>query len=415
MGENNTTQNKNYNLIKSSYNNIETVKKDEFYSNLKDLDEVPKSYDDNNPKITNLTFKLRNSTIRDIDLSNLNVYSINGMIINCTNLTYINLKNTLDYNINIKDCPNLHDLNFIINNNNKDIAFKNYFGNNCLSSVKLSTDITKINEAMFTDCKNLRKIEFDGLNNLNNIQVLERDCLANCGFEKIEFKNIRKCDYGIFRMCKQLKSITLLGSYASLRYTFDNCINLTNIVIPKHVRTLNYTFMNCSNLEYIDLPTALTNITNAFMNCEKIKKIDLSKCTNLTKISSEAFMNCSNLESIILPITIKTIDYCAFFKCEKLKNIYNIENCLINKICIKAFYSCTSLTSLILNCERILNHAFEKCSSLESIILLNHSVLCNDAFKECIKLKSVIATDILINKRTFDKCESLRHENIIYV
>ena len=54
MGENNTTQNKNYNLIKSSYNNIETVKKDEFYSNLKDLDEVPKSYDDNNPKITKI-------------------------------------------------------------------------------------------------------------------------------------------------------------------------------------------------------------------------------------------------------------------------------------------------------------------------------------------------------------------------
>ena len=54
MGENNTTQNKNYNLIKSSYNNIETVKKDEFYSNLKDLDGVPKSYDDNNPKITKI-------------------------------------------------------------------------------------------------------------------------------------------------------------------------------------------------------------------------------------------------------------------------------------------------------------------------------------------------------------------------
>ena len=369
----------------------------------------------NNPKITNLTFKLRNSTIRNIDLSNLNVYSINGIIDYCTNLTYVNLKNTLDYNINIEECMNLHDLNFIINNNNKDIKFKNYSGDNCLSSIKLSTNITKINENMFTNCNNLRKLEINSLNNLNNIQVLEYDCFANCGFEKIEFKNIRRCDYGVFRNCRQLKNITLLGSYASLKYTFRNCSNLLSINIPKHVRTLNYTFINCSNLEYIDLPTALTNITDAFVNCRKLKKIDLSKCTNLTKISSQVFMNCVNLENVMLPTTIKIIDYCAFFKCENLKNIHNIENCLINKICTKAFYNCTSLISLTLNCERILNHAFEKCSSLESIILLNHAVLCNDAFKECIKLKSVIATGISIDKRTFDKCESLRHENIIHV
>ena len=54
IAENYSTQNKNYNLIKSSYNNIQTIKKDEFYSSLKDLDEVPKSYDDNNPKITKI-------------------------------------------------------------------------------------------------------------------------------------------------------------------------------------------------------------------------------------------------------------------------------------------------------------------------------------------------------------------------
>jgi hypothetical protein len=368
----------------------------------------------NNPKITNLKFKLRNSSIREIDLNNLNVYSISGTIYYCTNLTYVNLKNTLDYNINIEECINLHDLNFIINNN-KDIKFKTYIGNSSLSSVKLSTNITKINEQMFTDCSNLKKIKIENLNNLNNIQVLECYCFANCGFEKIELKNIRRCDCYAFNRCKQLKNITLLGSYASLNFTFNDCSNLTNVVIPKHVRTLNHTFMGCSNLEYIDLPTALTNINTAFMNCEKLKKIDLSKCTNLITISPCAFMNCLNLENVILPTTIKIIEYCAFQNCEKLKNIYNLDNCFINKICTAAFLKCTSLTSLTLNCERILNHAFEKCSSLESVILLNDVVLCNDAFKKCIKLKSVIATGILINKRTFDKCESLRYENIIHV
>ena len=52
--ENLSTQNKNYNLIKSSINNSEAAKKDEFYSNMNDLDEIPKSYDDNNPKITKI-------------------------------------------------------------------------------------------------------------------------------------------------------------------------------------------------------------------------------------------------------------------------------------------------------------------------------------------------------------------------
>ena len=50
--ENFTTQNKN-NLGKSSTNNSDYTKKDEFYTNLKDSDENPKSFDDK-PKITKI-------------------------------------------------------------------------------------------------------------------------------------------------------------------------------------------------------------------------------------------------------------------------------------------------------------------------------------------------------------------------
>ena len=48
-----TTQNKNFNTIRSSANNSGVNRRDEFYENLKDLEEI-QQYMDERPKITKI-------------------------------------------------------------------------------------------------------------------------------------------------------------------------------------------------------------------------------------------------------------------------------------------------------------------------------------------------------------------------
>ena len=367
-----------------------------------------KNLDSINFKEINFDIRCCNELI-EIDLNNLNVYKISGSIYKCNNLTYLNLKNTLNYNINVEDCKNLIDLNFMINDNNK-IKYKYYYGNDSLKNIKLSTDITSIGHNMFNECYNLSNIEIykddEKLNDLNNIKVLGYECFKNCGFKTLEFKNIRKCEKSVFENCKKLESIILLGSYVSMISTFYKCTNLTNIVIPKHVRTLNRTFICCSNLINIDLPTALTNINEAFTNCINLKNIDLSYCTKLSEIQKHAFNNCVNLENVILPNSVTSIGTQSFYKCEKLINI-NLDN--VNKIGLHSFEKCNSLNMIMLNCNIIENHAFEDCVNLESIINSSNKIIMkNNSFKNCKKLKNIYCKGELIKyKDTFNGCDML--------
>ena len=375
-------------------------------------------------KFSEIYFDIHDSTISNIDLSNLQVYKINGSIHHCNSLTYLNLKNTLDYNINVRYCPNLKDLNFIINNKN---LLYNYYTENGLTSIKLSNDIKIIPHNMFNYCRDLRKIEIHkkcdkGENEiqtseLDNIHSLEYECFKNCGFEELEFKNISKCERLVFGGCEKLKSITLLGSYASLVNTFIYCTSLTNIVIPEHVRTLRNTFESCKNLSKITLPTALTNIEKAFIDCSNLEEINLAKCVNLNEIQKYAFHGCRNLSKVILSDTIKTLDLCAFGDCYNLNNI-NLES--VDKIGNNTFCNCTSLNTIILNCINIGSLAFTDCSNLETIFITSDKVIfSNYSFRNCIKLLNIICDgDVVISKKTFDGCDldkiNITGSNIIY-
>lgn len=213
-----------------------------------------------------------------------------------------------------------------------------------------------------------------------------------------------------FYQYSKLTSVALPECKAVYKNAFYECASLTSVSLPKCSYLESLTFHNCWLLSDIELPVCLELGTSAFYlnkaknisvpnapflrgscfySCSYLINLNIENamsalgsqiiysCSNLESINcgniiylrSQAFTHCSKLQSINVPY-LESMGIYAFSNCRALSKMQ--LNCLTyNDVSI--FNNCISLKEIEIN--SIGNYALSGCTSLESIYIINASVM----------------------------------------
>lgn len=227
----------------------------------------------------------------------------------------------------------------------------------------------------------------------------------------------------VFRYCKKLRHVPNydFSNATSVSYTFDNCIALEEIPcfsLGTKKKYMNYTFNCCSSVKELpplDLSSA-KSIDCIFRKCTSIKEIpayDLSSVYSM----SRAFGNCTSVESLPnfnMGTISKEMDY-AFEYCSSLKDVSLLDTSHATNL-EGIFQYCTSLTEvpvLDYSAAKTMRSAFEGCKSIVSIpeISAPNVTIWRKAFYGCTSLKDVTPFDTSGStdfQGMFERCSSLQ-------
>ena len=121
------------------------------------------------------------------------------------------------------------------------------------------------------------------------------------------------------------------------------------VTIPEGVTRIHNAFDHNEKIHEVIIPEGVTRIgESAFSDCHKLEKVTIP--CSVTEIAKDAFFN-TNIKSIILPEGIKEIAKGTFDYCRKLKEI-----------------------TIPKSVTKIGDYAFEGCSSLKKVVILNKDV-----------------------------------------
>lgn len=350
-----------------------------------------------------------------------------------------------------------------------EIGFEAFKDISYLEAVYFPDSVTKFGDYAFFGALSLKKINpsSDGscLIDLTGITAIGAYAFAECGFNEISLPSvITSLSEGIFKGCKNLKTVSLgslssLGAYAfagceSLEvltltgdftsigdYAFADCSSLSMITLPNTVTVIGKgAFLSCLSLRTLTLPGALTTISDeAFMGCSalialdnylSLKKLSIigayafSGCesletigvpTSVTSLGTYAFENCLKLESVVIPAAITVIPNGTFKGCANLHAVTFASK--ITSVGEYAFENCVKITSLDLGKElRSLGvYAFKGCTSLvEATIGEGITVVPEGAFEGCSSLRMINWHNGIteISSRSFADCVMLSFERI---
>ena len=202
--------------------------------------------------------------------------------------------------------------------------------------------------------------------------------------------------------------ITTVGAYA-----FSGCNKMTSVNLQNATSVGQYAFNGCSALTDVNLPNAKTVGGSAFQNCTSLTKLDLPKATALNNYvvsgcSSLVELNMPNAESgkgfAIAGSKVEHLNLPEFTSpgssvfrgATSLRTVYmpkliRLEQLLfmgdtafetatfpkVESVAGQAMESCSALTYVDLPiCKRIDAKGFNKCSSLETLILRKSDAIC---------------------------------------
>ena len=297
----------------------------------------------------------------------------------------------------------------VIPNSVKAIGPGAFFQCAALKSVKLSNQLTEIEDETFCDCVSLTSIDipegvtsigyeaFYGCRELKEANIpssvvhFGSGVFCYAGFTSMPKlpETLTTIPYAIFQSCP-LTSVEIPQNIISIEgCAFNDCL-ITEVEIPANVTHIGVAaFARCRNLSSIVIPDNVKDIElNAFMDCSNLKTATLSN--NLSSLSEGVFRKCTSLESIVIPNGVKKIGLTTFSECKSLRSISIPET--VESIDEMAFYRCSSLSSIIIpnNLNYIGRGAFRECSGLTSITLgSNVDFIGLFAFQECKTLSDV--------------------------
>ena len=225
------------------------------------------------------------------------------------------------------------------------------FANTALQSINIPDDMENINARAFEGLKNLQNIEVSSINShccvvdgvlFNKAKTVVIRVLVNkdgaykvpegvtaigryafSGCQKISDvqlpKSLQRIGEGAF-MGTPLRNIDVSGVNELQGKVFAGCGNLSQVTLPMLEQLPASIFEGCSSLASIDLPKSLKSIGNAsFKGCQKLAKIELPQ--TLTTIDDEAFRDCLSLESLEYPQSVTTIGNKTLYGCKNLKSV----------------------------------------------------------------------------------------------
>ena len=159
-----------------------------------------------------------------------------------------------------------------------------------LEKVRLSPQITSINDNAFFSCKNLSVI------NLDYITIIGENCFKFSAIESLRLPKTR-----------------IINEYA-----FANCEKLKIVVLSNQIDQIgDFAFYSDTSLVECIIPSGKIGAC-AFMGCSKLERLSID---SITIINRAAFLDCRSLSSITIPPTVLEIGDLAFSGCDNLKNI----------------------------------------------------------------------------------------------
>lgn len=234
--------------------------------------------------------------------------------------------------------------------------------------------VTGIGANVFTDCTEVKKIQFPATVTSISPPFTSNNIFKGC-------KNLTEVDLsatkiteipgnnyndGPFVGCDALETVLFPATLEKLGVkAFYGCsklktVDMSTAKITALLAEEDYShkiygiFEGCTSLETVKLPPTLEKIDRAtFLECKNLKTIDLSG-TRLIEIggvwrdsgdSYGAFTNCTALETIKFPATLKKISASAFSDCTNLKEV-DLSGTKVSEIGRLAFADCTALDTV---------------------------------------------------------------------
>ena len=288
------------------------------------------------------------------------------------------------------DCGNLKNVEFAENSGL--VAIKNgvFYGCASLESITLPESLTQLGIEVFRDCIKLLNVEFGADSGITEFGIM---AFSGCSsLQKITVpKAVKKIGNQVFENCSSLRQVEIPdGVISSIgTYAFIDCVSLQSIIIPESVTQMgNSIFAGCSGMTDVQILAHVTEIPSSIFNgCSNLVSVDLSE--SIEQIGSNAFAGCGSLVNIELPAGVTNIGGGAFRSCSNLESIDLPDN--IIQINSEVFSSCTSLKEIAWpnNLITIEGNAFNGCSQLNDLAIPAGVDIMPYAFADCGGLKNI--------------------------
>lgn len=227
----------------------------------------------------------------------------------CTNLTGINLPNTIEK-----------------------INSRAFFGCTSLSTINLPSSLTEIGAAAFYKCSNLTTIM--GLET-SKVNMIGTNAFCECNINhSLVFPNtLEEVQSNAFENATQSTTSISITFPLSLKRIGDKAFRgvvLSSLYIPRNVvniGSLAFDTYRCSSISVDPNNIVYDSRENCNAVIDKWNGTLLFACNyttiphGVTGIASYAFHSCHGLVSIDIPQSVTTIGSYAFFDCTKLKTV----------------------------------------------------------------------------------------------
>ena len=305
------------------------------------------------------------------------------------------------------------------------------FAGSALTGISIPATVSLIDADAFAGCEALADLSFVAPEEGSSITMkINKRAFEGTAVAKVKLtSNVVKLGNDAFKDCKSLKSFTAEGLTA-INASFDGCENLKTVSIPATALTIaDYAFKDLAKLATVTFGhnsadgDVLSSIgTGAFEGCEALTAIDLSATALPDLANDDIFSGCTALATIALPEEL-TGDLgdgifagTAIAKLDvpyiegTVGNLFGtsvlgeVENTTLRTLKIgylatnpgltinaSAFENCTALKSVLLGGANIGGYAFGYCTKLASVELGAYALtqqIDDDAFNHCSALTS---------------------------
>lgn len=265
---------------------------------------------------------------------------------------------------------------------------KDTFENTPISKVTLPNNLKIVSEAMFSNCPNIKNIDFLP----STVTYIADSAFSSTGVTALDFTktNITFIDDFAFSGCEELASVKLNEKTTYLS-GFASCPKLSVISIPSNVTYIGYrAFADNPQLSFTSVPSSVKYIGSYAFTNTNVKELDLSANKEL-RLDGYAFCDLTTLEKITLPSTLQYISTRAFCNTalksiaipDGVETIYSgaFKNTPLSKV---SFSSNSQL-------KIIDKYAFSDCLNLTKFVFPKSVIKTHDgAFKNDVNLKTVI-------------------------
>ncbi|MCH5171983.1 MAG: leucine-rich repeat protein, partial [Erysipelotrichales bacterium] len=369
----------------------------------------------------------------------------NGILSGCTALRKLTLPNSFEYLGKVFGATSYTQNSSYVPSSLKEVivtggtSIENYafYGCGSLTSIILSNGIKTIGASAFNGCNSLASLTIPG-----TVTSIGSNAFKNCSSLKLITipSDVKTMGSSVFKGCTQLfiyceaeskpsrwdetwnpdnrpafwgqseKDVIVIDN---IRYTIIDgkaivtgyVGEIVNLTIPQFI-----TDSNGTNYEVVSIGS------RAFQGCNSLKSVTIT--ASIYEIGDGAFYNCNQIEEMTLPIIPEYLgklfgadSYAqnSIFVPSSLKNLNFIGG---DNIAAHAFEGCSSLETIILpySLSSIGESAFASCESLRTLNIPTYVMsIGNGAFKDCKSLEKVVIPDsvMVIGEELFYGCSAL--------